>query len=306
MGRRLTDTTRDDGTRELLGVHGHTRGQRMRPTRQIPYAERDGAELALHVFEPGNDAAPASAAVRRPAIDFFFGGGWTGGTPAQFYPHCASLASRGLVAISAEYCVRSRHGTTPFDAVEDARAAIAWVRAHVDELAVDGRRIAAGGGSAGGHLAACAGVIPDPNGERDSKPDALVLFNPVTVFAPVYGLDAEDRARQDGIATRLDGKDGAPISPYHHVAADAPPTILFHGEADSIVPFRTAELFAEAMASEGVRCELHAYADEDHGFFNYGRGDTFLDTVRAADEFLTSLAYADGPPEVDAFGWDEA
>ena len=41
-------------------------------------------------------------------------------------------------------------------------------------------------------------------------------------------------------------------------------------------------------------------------FFNYGRGDTFLDTVRAADEFLTSLAYADGPPEVDAFGWDEA
>ena len=59
------------------------------------------------------------------------------------------------------------------------------------------------------------------------------------------------------------------------------------------------------MAAAGARCELHAYAGEDHGFFNYGRGDAFFDTLRAADEFLASLGYMEGPPEVEAFGWDE-
>lgn len=271
----------------------------MHPTRQIPYAERDGAELALHVFEPA-DHSPTDA---RPAIVFFFGGGWTGGTPTQFYPHCAYLASRGMVAISAEYRVRSRHDTTPFDAVDDARTAIAWVRAHARELGVDAYRIAAGGGSAGGHLAACAGVILDPDAGRDSRPNALVLFNPVTVFAPADGIEGADRARQEGIAARLDGRDGAPISPYHHVGADAAPTILLHGDSDTTVPFRTAELFANAMRAAGVSCELRAYPGEEHGFFNYGRGDAFFDTLRAAEEFLTSLGYVAGPPEVETFDW---
>lgn len=273
----------------------------MQPTRQVNYAEHDGAELALHIFEPSGHSVTDT----RPAIVFFFGGGWTGGAPAQFYPHCAYLASRGMVAISAEYRVRSRHGTTPFDAVDDARRAVSWVRAHAAEIGVDGGRIAAGGGSAGGHLAACTGVIRDCDAERDSKPNALVLFNPVTVFAPVDEIEGDDRARQAGIMGRLDGQDGTPISPYHHVDDSAPPTIVFHGEADTIVPFRTAELFTKAMRDADTLCELHAYPGEDHGFFNYGRGDAFFGTLRAADGFLTARGYMAGAPEVDAFGWDD-
>ena len=58
---------------------------------------------------------------RKPAMVFFFGGGWVGGTPKQFYPQCEYLADRGMVAISAEYRVRSRHQTTPFECVKDGK-----------------------------------------------------------------------------------------------------------------------------------------------------------------------------------------
>ncbi len=67
------------------------------PTRKIVYRTIDKIDLQIHVFEPKGHK-PAD---RRPAIVFFFGGGWVGGSPSQFYPHCEYLASRGMVAMSA-------------------------------------------------------------------------------------------------------------------------------------------------------------------------------------------------------------
>ena len=76
------------------------------------------------------------------AIVFFFGGGWVGGTPKQFFPHCTYLASRGMVAISAEYRVKDRHGVTPLECVLDGKSAVRWVRAHASELGIDPTLIA--------------------------------------------------------------------------------------------------------------------------------------------------------------------
>lgn len=89
-----------------------------------------------------------------------------------------------MVAFSADYRVKSRNQTTPFECVQDARAAIRWVRAHAAEWGIDPDRIVASGGSAGGHLAACTAVIVDgdkavENAKFSSVPNALVLFNPV-------------------------------------------------------------------------------------------------------------------------------
>ena len=127
----------------------------MKPTREVVYKEIKNAKLKLHVFEPkghkGSD--------RRPAIVFFFGGGWVGGTPGQFYPHCTYLASRGMVAFAAEYRVKSRHNVTPYECVTDGKSAVRWIRANAETLGIDKDRLAAGGGSAGAHVAACTGTI---------------------------------------------------------------------------------------------------------------------------------------------------
>ena len=145
----------------------------------VVYKTIGDVELKLHIFEPPERQSKEPV----PAIVFFFGGGWVGGTPTQFYHQSDYLASRGMMAISAEYRVRSRHGTTPFECVADGKSAIRWVRANADKLGVNPDKIVASGGSAGGHVAACTGVIEgldeeSENSNISSKPNALVLFNP--------------------------------------------------------------------------------------------------------------------------------
>jgi acetyl esterase len=101
-----------------------------------------------------------------------------------------------MVAVVADYRVRCRHISTPFDSVADARAAILWIRSHAATLSVDPERIAAGGGSAGGHIALSAGVFDEQVGADgaaaiSAKPNALILFNPV--------IDVTSKPIQDGL-----------------------------------------------------------------------------------------------------------
>ncbi len=146
---------------------------------KVIYKTVDNFDLMMHVFEPATRNQKQTA-----AIVFFFGGGWVNGTPAQFFEHCRYLASRGMTTFSAEYRVKNRHGVTPRACVADGKSAVRWIRARASEYGLDAHRIAAGGGSAGGHVAACAGLLSGYEQEGEdlevsSVPDALVLFNPV-------------------------------------------------------------------------------------------------------------------------------
>ena len=246
--------------------------------------------LSLHFFEP---AGPATT--NRPAIVFFFGGGWNGGSPTQFEPQCRHLASRGMVAIAADYRVASRHQVKPTACTADAKSAIRWVRQNAKRLGIDPQRIAAGGGSAGGHLAAATATVPgfDEPGEDpkiSAVPNALALFNPALVLAPLEGLDMqgfESRVSADRMGT-----DPKNLSPAHHVKRGAPPTIIFHGRADTTVPFITAEAFANRMKQAGNRCELVSYEGQPHGFFNHGRANgRYAETLAAMDQFFVSLGW---------------
>jgi acetyl esterase/lipase len=258
--------------------------------------------LKLYIYSP-KGPAPTNG---HPAIVFFFGGGWATGTPQQFEKHCQYFASRGMVAITADYRVASRQQVKPAQCVADAKSAIRWVRQNAARLGIDPNRIVASGGSAGGHLAACTAVMPglDEPGEDTSVsavPNAAVLFNPVLVMAPLDGQPLKGFGAQLN-AERL-GVEPALLSPAHHVRAGAPPTIIFHGRADTTVPFATAEAYAARMKAAGNRCELVGFDGQGHGFFNYGReGNRFFrETLKQTDEFLASLGYLSGPPQVERF-----
>jgi acetyl esterase len=234
---------------------------------------------------------------KRSAIVFFFGGGWTNGSPGQFEQHCKHLASRGMVAMTADYRVASRHQVKAVDCVADAKSAIRYVRKEASRLGVDPNRIVAGGGSAGGHIAACTGTITgfDESSEDptiSSVPNALALFNPAVVLAPVAGLNEINQERVTSLKDRM-GVEPRLLSPYHQVKKGAPPAIVFHGKADTTVPYATAELFAKAMNDAGSKCTLVGYEGQAHGFFNHGRGNNeyYDKTLNALDEFLVGLGY---------------
>ncbi len=264
------------------------------------YKSIEDVELKIYIFNPKNHK-PSD---QRPAIIFFFGGGWKGGDPKQFANQCKYLSDRGMVAMTADYRVASRHGVKAIDCVADAKSAIRWVRTHAARLGVDPNRIAAGGGSAGGHLAACAGVVAGYENASDagsisSIPNAMVLFNPALVLDNLDGETPIPEAKLEELRTRI-GDEPKNISPAHHVKSGLSPTIIFHGKGDTTVPYRTAEVFTEAMHKAGNRCELVGFENQKHGFFNFGRDDnsSYKQTVAAMDRFLVSLGYL--PPAAES------
>lgn len=270
-------------------------------------------EMKVWIFDPPDHQASDSS----PAIVFFFGGGWTTGNPAQFEQHCRYLASQGMVAMTADYRVSSRHKTLADKSLEDAESAIRWVRENAKRLGVDPNRVAAGGGSAGGHLAACLGVVPplsmsttseSASKENSSVPNALALLNPALLLAPFedisLGETGDGTDKFDDIAART-GVPAKQISPIHHIHSGLPPTIIFHGEADTTVPFVTAKRYTELATAAGNRCELESYPHATHGFFNYGRGgehgapgEYYPLTLSRMHTFFQSLGYLKNPPVI--------
>jgi acetyl esterase len=266
--------------------------------REEVYKTVDGVTLSMQIYQPVNH----QAGDRRAAIVFFFGGGWRNGSTGQFAPHAAFLASRGMVAMTADYRVHSRHQVKVSQCVADARSAIRWVRSNAGRLGIDPDRIAAGGGSAGGHLAAATATIssfdePDEDLRTIAKPNALALFNPALDLTPA-GFGRDDPGQRGNELYQRLGAAPEALSPQYYITDKIPPTIIFHGTADTVVPFAQAEAFCRAMQEAGNRCTVAAYEGQGHGFFNHGRGDgrAYTDTLRKLDEFLIALGYLEGQP----------
>ncbi len=265
--------------------------KRALPDESHVYKKVGNRELRLYVTRPEGWKADD----RRPALVFFHGGGWVGGAPGQFTQHAAYFASRGMVAVQVEYRLLDRGGNDPPTVcVHDARSAMRWVRGRAGELGIDPERIASAGGSAGGHLAAHVGMVEgldDPEDDRSvsAKSDAMVLFNPVFDNGP------------EGWGTKRVGARYREFSPAHNISRDDPPAMVFLGTEDKLIPVHAVERFQKAMRDAGVRCEAEFYEGQPHGFFNYGRSANkyYYQTVKAADAFLVSLGWLEGPPAIE-------
>lgn len=244
----------------------------------IAYKKIDTISLKMFVYQPENMDVNKTY----PTIVFFHGGGWNGGSYKAFSRQSSYLASRGMIAISVQYRLFKKHGTSPFEAVEDAKSAIRYVRKHAKELHVNPNMIAAGGGSAGGHLAAACGNIiglegPSEDLSISSVPNALVLYN------PVY-----DNSKKGYGYGKMEGR-YLEISPLHNITEGAPPSIVFFGTKDSTTPVASSEEYKRKMEAVGSRCDLFLYEGQEHAFFN--KDPYFTKTLMETDSFLVSLNY---------------
>lgn len=272
---------------------------RSRETIDLVYKQVGSVDLELRVIYPGNFHEEMTA----PAMVFFHGGGWRNGNKKQFERQALYFASRGLVCVLVEYRIESVHGTTPFEAVKDAKSAIRYVRKNAENLGIDPEQIIAAGGSAGGHLAASAGSIAGIEEQDDdlsfsAVPNALVLFNPV--------LDTSKR----GFGYRRVAEEAhyREISPILHINENTPPSLIMVGTKDKVLPQYIAEEYRDIMINASCRCDLILYPGQEHGFFNYKNGNPyFFKTLEEADKFLNSLGYLKGRPTVyEYFGVQSA
>jgi len=260
-------------------------GRTQQPQKSVVFKRTPQAELNLHFYFPKDWESDD----RRPAIVFWFGGGFVGGSPAQFYPKAEYFAGRGLVCAAAEYRVRNAHGTGLDKCVEDARSAMRWLKQHAAEYGIDQEKVIASGGSAGGTLSLLT-ALGGPDAEDDPKdvsprPCAMVLFNPAQGEAVTSRVDPKlcDRPR---VLEQIAGLD--------RPQEGLPPAIFFFGTNDRLlVPSRE---FCRKSIALGNRCELWTAEGQRHGFFN--RSPWHEATLRKADEFLASLGYLQGPPTI--------
>jgi len=210
--------------------------------------EKGEFEIKLHFFHP-----ETSTDANRACILLYHGGGWNNGAPTRVYSAARRWAARGLVAIAVEYRVRDIHGGNALDSVRDAKSAMRWVRTRADELQIDPNRIAAGGTSAGGHLAmACATLTAfDEPGEDNTVscvPDALVLLSPVLDNGPDGGYGHHKRE------VRENWQD---FSPFHNIRKGVPPTLISFGTEEArYLRVEIAEELKQKMEALGGRCEL--------------------------------------------------
>ncbi|MGL5019415.1 MAG: alpha/beta hydrolase [Luteolibacter sp.] len=263
------------------------------PDKSLAYktVTRDGKPVELRIdtfLPPGHQASD-----KRPAIVFFHGGGWYGGHNNQFFTQCRYLALRGMVAFAAEYRCINDFKTTPKECVIDGKSAVRWLRQHATELGIDPDKLAAGGDSAGGHIAAATAFIKGFEEESEdkatnSRPDALVLFEPVLDNGP------------GGFANELVKAYWKDFSPIDNIGDNPPPAIVLLGTNDEYVPVETGKRFQRLMQEKGGRSDLHLYQDKKHGFFNLWIGKEYLAiTLVEVDRFLASLGYLKGEPILD-------
>lgn len=249
------------------------------------YRQTTRADLTAYVFAPD---APAPKA--RPAVVFFHGGLWDTPMLAQFVPQCLHLADCGAVGIVVETRTSSKHQTTPADAIEDARAAIRWVRSQAAELGIDPTRVSASGAAGGAWLALHTALPTDkqlrPVDGVCCRPAGLVLFSAVVNTTP-----------KSPFADRFsDPKTAKALSPSRLARTKLPPMLFFHGTADRVAPFAEVVKFRRSLRWRRNTCELIDYERADHSFFNFNVNDSYFElTTAAMCRFLTERGLLDPP-----------
>lgn len=247
-----------------------------------------GAEGGL----PARLYLPAGVPSPVPTLLFLHGGGFVIGDIESYDAQCRTLCSAVAAAVlSIEYRLAPEH---PFPAApEDAVAAAAWVLANVDRLGGDPERIAIGGDSAGGNLAA---VAAQAMRGRDPGFAAELLLYPATDFgdedrpshrenAEGLFLTADDMDWFRSLYIGDGSIDDPRLSPLRGELAGLPPTVLITADLD---PLRDdGEAYGDALEAAGVEVVRRRYDGLVHGFF--AMGPFSVGAQRAVEQICSDL-----------------
>jgi acetyl esterase/lipase len=263
-------------------------------TPNITYLTADGVELKLDVYRPRSTSGPLPTAV------LIHGGGYRiQSTKEAFALNAVPWLQMGWNAINVEY--RSSGVALAPAAVEDIRCALRWVTQNAKQYNVDPNRIVVTGASAGGHLAAMGGMLPESAGLDRRCPGR----EPIKVAAIIswYGIFdyttlVEDPTREYAVSwigpqpNRMEI--AKLVSPATYVRAGLPPTLHIHGDADPTVPYEQATREIEALKKAGVQAELLTIPGGGHGNFPRDQVLRIWTTIEAflAKNGLTKAAAA--------------
>jgi acetyl esterase/lipase len=230
----------------------------------VEYGQGGSHPLLLDLY------VPTGRTKAGPAILFIHGGAWKSGKRADMKYYCAKFAERGYVTATVTYRLLQE---APFPAaVQDVKCAVRWLRANAAAYRVDPNRIAVSGNSAGGHLAMMIGYSDDPSLEGDGGHPGV--SSRVLAVVDFYGPTdlTTDYARTHKLITDfLGGKtfEEAPevfqlASPLSHLTKDDPPTLIFQGTIDSLVPVAQADALADKLKELGIDYIYERYEGWPH------------------------------------------
>lgn len=258
--------------------------------KNLEFAKVDGHSLKLDLYLAAEEDAPL--------VVWIHGGGWRNGSKERC--HVKWLTEDGYSVASISYRLTGK-ATFPAQ-IHDCKGAVRWLRANADKYGYSTDRIAVGGSSAGGHLAALLGTTTDVKElegsvgghlDHSSHVDAIVDYYGPTDFIlrtktqphKTVKKDAPVRALLGGPAN--DKVDLARLaSPVFHVTSNDPPLLIFHGKKDKTVLFGQSERIVDAYKKVNRPVTLHVLEDAGHGGQAFYRGSSRKHLVTFLDEQL--------------------
>jgi acetyl esterase/lipase len=270
-----------------------TEGATFKRTEDVIYARKYGTALTMDVFAPKENANGA-------AIVLVVSGGFRSAHESILPAFAQPLLNRGYTVFAVVHGSQPRFQVT--EIVEDMHRAVRFIRSHAKDYGIAPNRIGITGASAGGHLSlmlGTAGTAGDPKAKDpidrvSSRVQAVACFFPPTDFLN-YGTPSRELIRamdhnrpfraafdyrevdqETNVWERVTDPGklrqiARAISPIYHVTADDPPTLIVHGDKDTLVPLQQSESFIAKLKEAGVEGKLVVKNGAGHGWLDFAK-----------------------------------